>query len=275
MSSRADRLLGWMERWSSWVRLTLLCVAGLLLGLGWLVGPFVEENNWGVLARNFELFQRLAAVPATLWALFEAVRAVLADKRGAREGDIEDQFDAVLIELEDTCAQKGIAARTYHCGITVWKLHELTKEERAEGETRRRLRTESIRPPRYKRSTSGLRWREGMGVIGLAIQQNTKLAVSVDEQWRSLRGCDETTWDALDDDLTKQGLTHAEFQLAVTGAPGAAEAAGQFVMAVPIWRGSEPMGVVALDTPPEMGAAAIDSRVQDLLYAIGLYVLVE
>ena len=277
---RSERIVGWLDRRASLLRVLLLGLAAVLLVLGWLVGPFVPADDWGVLARNFELFQKLAAVPAAAWALLDALRQYLTDRRGDDaeaaaqfEASVQAQFETVLIELEEACVREGVSARTYHCGVTVWQLQPLTERDAEAAEKRRRLRTAAIRPPRYRRATSGLRWREGMGVIGMAVQRNDKLAINVDEVWRPLRGCSEETWNALNDEFTTQGLKHEEFLRAVNGTPGSLEPAGQFVMAVPVWRGDEPLGVVALDTPPEMAGAAQDSRLQDLLYAIGVFVL--
>lgn len=187
---------------------------------------------------------------------------------------MQEQFDEILVELENACARAGLPSRTYHCGITVWELQKLTRRERREGEHRPRLKTVAIRPVRYKRQTSGLRWRLGMGVIGLALADNTRLAVDVDHAWRPLRGCGAEEWEAQRPEI-RQGLSYKEFQTAVAGVAGGDEPAGQFVLAVPVWKSDEPIGVVALDTPPDMGPAARDSRVPDLLYAVGTYVLVD
>ena len=256
------------------LRLVLATAAVILLLLGWLVGPFVNERDWAWIAGHYQSFQRLAAVPAALLAFLEALRASLQQTAVERDKDVQEQFDEILVELENACALAGLPSRTYHCGITVWKLRKLTRRERKAGEQRPRLKTVAIRTVRYKRRTSGLRWRLGMGVIGLSLKDNTRMAVDVDEAWRALRECGAESWDAQPAEV-KQGLTYAEFQTAVSGVPGSDDAAGQFVLAVPIWKADKPLGVVALDTPPEMASAARDSRVPDLLYAVGTYVLVS
>lgn len=268
----ADRVLTVLRHPA--IRLLLFALALVLLAIGWGVGPRVSAADWPFLARNHENFQRLAAVPAVLWGFLESVRATLEHGQAVRTADVQAQFDEILVELESACADRGQASRTYQCGITVWKLQKLTRAERRTGETRPRLKAVAIRPVRYKRNTSGLRWRLGMGVIGTALQDNTRLAIDVDAAWAPLRGCTKDEWDAQPDDV-RQGLTHEEFRTAVAGTPGSADPAGQFVLAVPVWRGSKPVGVVALDTPPEMGGPARDSRVADLLYAVGTYVLVR
>jgi hypothetical protein len=216
----------------------------------------------------------LAAIPAAVLAFLEALRASLQQLAVERAKDVQEQFDEILVELENACALNGLPSRTYHCGITVWQLQKITRGDRKQGENRPRLKTVAIRTVRYKRRTSGLRWRLGMGVIGMALKDNTRLAVDVDEAWKPLRNCGAATWDAQPAEV-RQGLSYAEFQTAVSGAAGSDEPAGQFVLAVPVWKADKPVGVVALDTPPEMAPAARESRVPDLLYAVGTYVLVR
>ena len=263
-----------LSRRMSLLRLVLATIAITLIVLGWLVGPYVNKQDWAWVVRHHQDFQRLAAVPALVFAFLEALRASLERKADQRAKDVREQFDEILVELENACADAGLPSRTYHCGITVWKLQRRTLGERVKSEQRRRLKTVAIRPIRYKRRTTGLRWRLGMGVIGMALESNTRLAVDVDESWRLLRDCGPKVWEAQEPEV-RQGLSYEEFQTAVAGAAGTDEPAGQFVLAVPIWKSDKPIGVVALDTPPGMAPAARKSRVADLLYAVGTYVLVD
>jgi hypothetical protein len=256
------------------LRFVLAMTAVVLLVLGWLVAPHLHKTDWAWVVKNQQNFQRLAAVPAVLFGFFEALRSILEHKASQRANDTQEQFDEILVELEDACATAELPSRTYHCGITVWQLQKRTWRERWQHEKRPRLKSVAIRPVRYKRRTSGLRWRLGMGVIGMALADNTRLAVDVDEAWRPLRDCGPEKWQSQPREVV-QGLSYTEFQTAVAGAAGTSESAGQFVLAVPIWKGDKPIGVVALDTPPRMGPAALDSRVSDLLYAVGTYVLVD
>jgi hypothetical protein len=273
MGQRAEKLLDWMEHRTTEVRVVLATLAIFLLVVGWCIGPFVTESNWAWVARNHPNFQRLASIPAAILALFEAVRSQLEKRHDTRDKDVHALFDEVMVELEDTCARMTIPSRTYHCGISVWKVQPLSETDEKAGEKRRPLKRIARRPVRYKQSSSGLLWREGMGVIGMALTQNAKLAIDVDAAWRPLRGCDEKTWDAAPEHV-RQGLTHEQFLRAVAGSTiDDDEPAAPFVLAVPVWKEAEPVGVVALDTPSAMGPAARDPRVKDLLSAVGTYVL--
>jgi hypothetical protein len=258
--------LRWMNKHANGVRTWLLGLAVLLAMTGWLIAPALPADTW--LSGQAVTLRGIAAIPAAVAALFEAVRARLNDSGVAKAHGIDERIEQILIELEDTCARDAIASRTYQCGVAVWKLGKLSPKDRRAGETRRPLDRAASRELRYRRNTSGLRWREGMGVMGSAIKNNQVLAVNLDQRWGPLRDQPEARWLEADE-ATRQGLNHAEFRQSVSDTGYA----GPFILAVPYYEGHEPKGVAVLDTPPEMERAVLNSRVDELLWALGQFVL--
>ena len=261
-----------MDKYATRLRIVLLTGAAILLLFGWVIGPLAPEQDWGWVARNSGTFQRLAAAPASILALFEAVRARLEERRAVWTKDVQAQFDNILIELEDECLSLKIPAQMHRCGIAVWKLYELGRKERNAGERRRRLAVVAIRRVLRFGRTAGIKWREGMGVHGYALAHHKILAIDLDAENRRLYNCGEDTWNAQPEKV-RRGLTYAEFMTASSGITDSDRPAGNFVVAVPVRWSGKALGVITLDTPPEMKDAAMNRRVHELLYAVGAYVL--
>ncbi|MFC7489450.1 MULTISPECIES: hypothetical protein [unclassified Knoellia] len=264
----ATLVIAWLDDHPRVVRLVLVLSAAALLLLGWLGAGF-SEVEWKWLHDHHPLLRQLAAVPTTVWAAYEATRDVVHGRNDEREKAFVDQVDELLVELQDECARQNIASRTYHCGVIVWRLEELSKEDRKSGESRRPLERVASRPMRYRRSTSGLQWREGMGVAGVALAAHQDLGVDVHEVWGPLVDASQDEWEQASEQV-RQGLTYEEFKRAVGASPSGLpnQKAGPFILAVPIWHGAKGVGVGVLDTPPEMKLAVTESKARDLLYAL-------
>jgi hypothetical protein len=233
----------------------LLGGAAIWLAVTWLVPlalPPADRTPW-------EALRGLGAVPAAIWGFTDAWLAWARKREIPRRQEIEDDVYEVLRQIETLAVEHGVPIRLSECGVKVWALgrRSLRDVARRKGnrETRAPLGKVVVSPLYRATSSSGMRWRMGMGVIGVALQSNDVLAVDVNEAWGPIRSCTQSQWDA-QPETTRLGLTYEEFQRLCRNGSSSGPA-GPFVCAVPYYAGSRPLGVVALDMPAA-AAASID-----------------
>lgn len=248
-----DRVLGA----SSVVRLLLTGAALLLVAAGWAVGLLPRNPQWAPIAAVGPDMRAAAGGFGIAWACIDAALQ-FARKRAATTAEARRAVvDEIRVVLEQESAAFGIPARPSLCSVVVWRVEAPTRRDRRSRETRAPLRAVYNSSSREHVST-GLAWREGMGVIGQCVKDNAPLVRDVEALWAPLRGAGQATWDAADSE-TRQGLTYDEFCRADHGGsvPGTT---APTVMAVPIAAAGKVLGCAALDVPQGMTGAVLQAH---------------
>lgn len=260
-----------LERISPVLRIGLFTITAIMLFLGWVFPlwlPLPERPAW-------EIWRSLAAMPPTVWALIDAWISWVKHRELPEQREIEGEIYEVLREIETLAIKASASVRLSECGVKVWALRRRLLRDLIRGEERRRLERVAVSPMYRAVSSSGLTWRWGMGVIGVALSQNDVMAVDVNAAWGKIRDSDEDAWKDVPAP-TRMGLSYTEFRtLCRNGKPNVP--VGPFVLAVPYYKGGTPMGVVALDMPAggaeEIGLGgafdASEDVVTSLMYALG------
>lgn len=256
----------WLQKHSRTARVLLLGAAALLVLVGWLAPLVLRSDPW--LTANAANIRSAAAAPALLWGLYEALLSRSTHGGAVQAREVDKRIELILLELEEKACELKIGCPTYRCGVAVWRLGKLSRRDRKVGEGRRPLEPAALRELRYRRRTSGLHWREGMGVMGVAVAENQALGINLHERWAPLLNASQTEWDNAEK-YTRLGLTYAEFRQTVSRTGDA----GPFILAVPYYKSGEARGVAVLDAPPTIGPAVINSRVDLLLWSLAGYVL--
>lgn len=186
----------------------------------------------------------MAAIPTTAWAVLDAAMSYLRSRHNIAVRSIDDKIDTVLIYLEQMAYDRKRPFMLSECGLRVWAVDPLSLKDRVKRERRPPLVRVAMSPIHRRGSSSGLKWRVGMGVIGTSLQSTQALLLDVDDLWKDLRSCSQQEWEAQDDSV-RLGLTYEQF---IRLCPSDSRyPLGPTILAVPYFSGDRPAGVCALD----------------------------
>lgn len=186
----------------------------------------------------------MAAIPTTAWAVLDATMSYLRSRQNIAVRSIDDKIDRVLIYLEQMAYDRDKPFMLSECGLRVWAVDPLSVKDRMKRERRQPLVKVAMSPIHRRGSSSGLKWRVGMGVIGTSLQSSQPLLLDVDDLWKGLRSCSQQDWEDQDDHV-RLGLTHEQFTRLCPSDPR--YPLGPTILAVPYFSGDRPAGVCALD----------------------------
>ena len=222
-----------------WLRVAAAVVVAIVgLGLG------LEEA--GVWEPTRQLIVAMIAASVAI-AFITTTEAAIAQYRHGRAEEIREQARAVLapllLELEEAT---GISTR--YLGVSAYRLRPKILPFR-----KRRLER-LVRMQLVIRVTSGIAWREGVGVIGQCVERGEDVIENLATLDEQLADVTRKEWKGLSRDLT-YGLTYDEY----------ARVRGKYevILATPMIRetplGSRVIGCIAVDAPQ----AAFDALARD------------
>ncbi|HEX6232136.1 MAG TPA: hypothetical protein VFZ63_03330 [Jiangellaceae bacterium] len=222
-----------------WLRVAAAVVVAIVgLGLG------LEEA--GVWEPTRQLIVAMIAASVAI-AFITTTEAAIAQYRHGRAEEIREQARAVLapllLELEEAT---GISTR--YLGVSAYRLRPKILPFR-----KRRLER-LVRMQLVIRVTSGIAWREGVGVIGQCVERGEDVIENLATLDEQLAEVTRKEWKGLPRDLT-YGLTYDEY----------ARVRGKYevILATPMIRetplGSRVIGCIAVDAPQ----AAFDALARD------------
>jgi hypothetical protein len=222
-----------------WLRVAAAVVVALVgLGLG-----LREADVWDP---SRQLLTLMVAASVTI-AFITATEAAVAQYRYGRAEEVREQARAVLapllLELEEAT---GISTR--NLGVSAYRL----RPKLLPGRKRRLERL--VRMQLIIRVSSGIAWREGVGVIGQCVERREDIIENLATLDEQLSDVTPEEWKTLPPDLT-YGLSYDEY-LRVRGKY-------EVILATPMIRetplGSRVIGCIAIDAPQ----AAFDALARD------------
>jgi hypothetical protein len=222
-----------------WLRVTTAVVVALV-GLGF---GLQEADIW---EPSRQLLTLMVAASVTI-AFITTAEAAVAQYRHGRAEEFREHARAVLapllLELEEAT---GISTR--YLGVSAYRLRPKLLPFR-----KRRLER-LVRMQLIIRVSSGIAWREGVGVIGQCVERREDIIENLATLDEQLSDVTPEEWTTLSSDLT-YGLSYDEY-LRVRGKY-------EVILATPMIRetplGSRVIGCIAIDAPE----AAFDALARD------------
>lgn len=222
------------KRWGNRLRIVLSVIAIALL----VTNIFLPHLRFLAL---------LASILALLWTIIDALFGESVRKAEVLRKAMRRQIFEVLRFIEELSRTQQVPIRLSWCGVKVWRVgHNGLRSRKLEKPLNLVAKSPLHRPV----MSSGIRWRIGKGVMGLALTTNRPAAVFIDDLWQSVpTGTSKQHWERIEDQRINMNLTHDEFIRLDQG--GGSSARGPWINAVPYFSDGVPRTVAVLDMDPE------------------------